>query len=223
MALCIGKMHGAELHTFTDAQGRLLKGELVSILGDQVTIKREDGQVFTVKATIFSQADQDWLKQRGLAKDAASPPPDEVERTWTAKSFTMDLVDVSEAPKWSSVASSKSAVSKRMRGRIDDPTPDDILLAYKKSPAGQRGEGIFIHSLYYPFWDHPENATIHGPNYDARLRDENYRHAEAEKIEILRKACELEGVPLYVNLEPNRGKHWRVLVSPKHGGAGLGR
>jgi hypothetical protein len=68
----------AELRQFADANGRQLRGELVSLAGDSVTIKREDGSMFTLKAAAFSAADQAYFKQAAAALPAgtvAQKPP----------------------------------------------------------------------------------------------------------------------------------------------------
>ena len=70
----------AEIRQFTDLNGRILRGELVAVSGDSVTIKREDGQSFTLKAATFSVADQAYFKQAmagGAAAGAVKkePPP----------------------------------------------------------------------------------------------------------------------------------------------------
>lgn len=62
----------AEVRQFTDLSGRVLAGELVAVSGDSVTIKRENGQSFTLKAATFSAADQAYFKQ-GLAGKKNSP------------------------------------------------------------------------------------------------------------------------------------------------------
>ena len=57
----------AEVRAFTDTQGRTIRGELLGVTGDFVTIKREsDGQSFTVKAGGFSEADIAYFKEHGL-------------------------------------------------------------------------------------------------------------------------------------------------------------
>ena len=68
MALVIAQTISAraEMRTFTDNQGRSLRGELVSIEGDKVTIKREDGQTFILKATDLCGADLAFLVRHGL-------------------------------------------------------------------------------------------------------------------------------------------------------------
>lgn len=58
----------AETRTLTDKQGRSLKAELISSDGDNVTIKREDGQTFTLPLASLSADDrtfiQDWAKKQ---------------------------------------------------------------------------------------------------------------------------------------------------------------
>jgi hypothetical protein len=51
LALCIigaATCARAELHTFTDTQGRTIQAELLSVKDNQIRVRREDGQVFTL-------------------------------------------------------------------------------------------------------------------------------------------------------------------------------
>ena len=65
----------AETRVFTDTAGRTLRGELVSVNGDFVTIKQEPGgQNHTLKATNFSEVDIEFFKKNGL-KATTTPPP----------------------------------------------------------------------------------------------------------------------------------------------------
>src|SRR6478672_2109055 len=62
----------AEARTFIDQSGRALEGELLSVNGAMVTIKRaSDGQTFTVPATTFSRADQAYIAGKGGGAPAA--------------------------------------------------------------------------------------------------------------------------------------------------------
>jgi hypothetical protein len=62
----------AEVRAFTNTTGSTFRGELVSVAGDMVTIKREsDGQAFTVKASGFSPADIAYFQKHGLKAGAA--------------------------------------------------------------------------------------------------------------------------------------------------------
>jgi hypothetical protein len=56
----------AESRTFVDSSGRLIKGELVSVSGEMVTIKREDGQSFTLKVSTFCPRDIEYFKEHSL-------------------------------------------------------------------------------------------------------------------------------------------------------------
>ncbi len=63
-SLCLLAFSASVLNAreFTDAQGRKLDAELVSVSGNQATLKRaSDGRTFTVATTAFSQADQKFM------------------------------------------------------------------------------------------------------------------------------------------------------------------
>lgn len=62
----------AETFTLTDKQGRSLTAEVLSVSGDQVKIKRDDGQQFTL--SMASLASDDQKKLRDWAKAEASKP-----------------------------------------------------------------------------------------------------------------------------------------------------
>ncbi len=62
----------AEIRTFTSAAGTTLRGEFLSVDGDSVIIKKEDGSTITLKATALSRVDQAWLQGQG-EQTAASP------------------------------------------------------------------------------------------------------------------------------------------------------
>ena len=63
----------AEPRTLTDKQGRSIKAEIVSVDGDKVTIKREDGQTFSLSLETLSDDDRQFLKE--WAKKQASLIP----------------------------------------------------------------------------------------------------------------------------------------------------
>lgn len=88
----------AEVRSFTDLAGRTMKGEVVSVKGDLVTIKREEGQTVVVKASSLCLADIEYLKGHGLQAAAAPLGSDkeegrnllskEEEKKWTIISGT---------------------------------------------------------------------------------------------------------------------------------------
>jgi hypothetical protein len=60
----------AEVHSFTDQQGRTLKAEIENVIGQDVSLQREDGGKFKVKIAIFSEPDQDYILQWALKQAA---------------------------------------------------------------------------------------------------------------------------------------------------------
>lgn len=78
VCLCVlaatSALSAAEPRMFTDKAGRTIKAELVSVNGSTVTLKREDGQSFTVNADTFCQADVLYFQQHGLKPAAANAP-----------------------------------------------------------------------------------------------------------------------------------------------------
>ena len=76
-ALFSGACLAAEPRTFTDLQGRTLKGELLAVKDDTVVIKREDGQTFILKASDFSPADRMYFRNQSVKVpgSADAPPP----------------------------------------------------------------------------------------------------------------------------------------------------
>lgn len=68
--LCLffsANLFAAETRDFTASDGRVLRGELVSAARGKVTLKRRDGQTFTLDANTFSAADQAYFKQAMVA------------------------------------------------------------------------------------------------------------------------------------------------------------
>ena len=59
--LCTGLLH-AEPRTFTDQFGRSITAELISVEGDQIRIRRDDGQIFTLAASKLTEDDQKFIK-----------------------------------------------------------------------------------------------------------------------------------------------------------------
>ena len=60
----------AEEREFTDASGRKIVAELVSAEGDTVTIRRGDGNVFTIAVKTLSESDQAYLVEWKEAREA---------------------------------------------------------------------------------------------------------------------------------------------------------
>ena len=80
----------AEMRVFTDTAGRTIHGELVSVKGDLVALKREDGLVFILNASSLSPADIDYLRGHGLVAPAVkvTPPPAPASPSFTESSIS---------------------------------------------------------------------------------------------------------------------------------------
>lgn len=77
--LSIGLALAAETRHFTHLNDRILRGELTAVSGNNVTIKRKDGQSFTLKAAIFSAAYQAsssrrWRWGSTISQHPMNPP-----------------------------------------------------------------------------------------------------------------------------------------------------
>jgi len=79
-----------EYRNFTDTKGRTIRATLVSIRGDDVTLKRDDGHEFTVKAATLSSSDIEYLKTRGLVMSQA-PATAQVPTTAPSSSPSRNL------------------------------------------------------------------------------------------------------------------------------------
>jgi hypothetical protein len=53
----------ADPRTFTDQFGRAITAELISVDGDQIRIRRDDGQIFTLAASKLTDDDQKYIKE----------------------------------------------------------------------------------------------------------------------------------------------------------------
>ncbi|MFA6960894.1 MAG: hypothetical protein WC205_09105 [Opitutaceae bacterium] len=62
----------ADVQTLTDKQGRSLKADVLSVSGDQVKIKRDDGQTFNLSLSTLTEDDQKKLRDWA----ATHLPPD---------------------------------------------------------------------------------------------------------------------------------------------------
>lgn len=62
LAACWIEPASAEEREFTGRDGRVLSGELLSVDGDMVAIRRTDGATFTLRADAFSLEDQQYFK-----------------------------------------------------------------------------------------------------------------------------------------------------------------
>lgn len=69
----------AEPFTLTDKQGRSIKAEVLDVTGDQVKIKRDDGQTFNLSLSLLAEEDQKKLKAWSAAEAAKALPPGAIQ------------------------------------------------------------------------------------------------------------------------------------------------
>lgn len=84
----------AEPRTFTDQFGRTITAELVSVNGDLVTIRRDDGQVFNLSISKLTEADQQYIKNWSASRPGEKPSADaekEVKFTPDVKKLIVNL------------------------------------------------------------------------------------------------------------------------------------
>lgn len=85
----------AEVRTFTSSAGTTLRGELVSVVGDIVTLKKEDGSPLALAMSAFSRVDQAWLQtQAGAAPAGGSDPTKATAASPFVNSLGMKFVPV---------------------------------------------------------------------------------------------------------------------------------
>jgi serine/threonine protein kinase len=83
-----------EYRAFTDTKGRSIRAALIRIQNDDVTLMREDGQEFAIKAGTLSQTDIEYLKTRGLV---ISKTPVSTTAPAPSSSSSRDLVTPEES------------------------------------------------------------------------------------------------------------------------------
>jgi len=56
------RLSAEEYRVFTDTQNRTIQAKPINVVGNQIRIQRDDGSEFNVSITLFSEADQTYLK-----------------------------------------------------------------------------------------------------------------------------------------------------------------
>ncbi len=84
----------AEVQTLTDKQGRSIKADVLSVRGDQVKIKREDGQIFNLSLANLAEDDQKSLKAWGEKEAAKGLPPGAIQVEMSRAKFDTSKKDI---------------------------------------------------------------------------------------------------------------------------------
>jgi len=94
----------ANLYTFTNQDGRTLKGTIVSVTGDTVSLKRENGDAVTLKTATLIKADQSYIQQ------------------WLVKQYTAHNRTLFEA----------TATSSRGPDTVDNSQPGHVMTTWQE-------------------------------------------------------------------------------------------
>ncbi|CAM3093758.1 hypothetical protein [Rariglobus hedericola] len=83
----------AESFTLNDKQGRSIKADVIEVTGDQVKIKRDDGQTFNVSLSTLAADDQTKLKAWAEKESKKSLPPGALQVELSRGNFKTIKVD----------------------------------------------------------------------------------------------------------------------------------
>ena len=99
LALWASLSHLLAAHTFTDRAGRSITADIVAKQGNQLRIKRADGQEFTLAITALSPADQQYAKDWQPAAAAPAGAPSAPAADGRAKAGTVVALEFPALPK----------------------------------------------------------------------------------------------------------------------------
>lgn len=83
-------LHAAP-RTFTDQVGRTITAELISVQDDQATIRRADGQTFTLAVSTLSDDDQQYIRHWSASQTATPKPAADDKFVLDPKKLTVTL------------------------------------------------------------------------------------------------------------------------------------
>lgn len=93
LVISAARVH-AEIQTLTDNQGRSIQADVISVSGDQVKIKRADGQTFNLSLASLSDDDQKNLKAWAAKEATKSLPADALQVELSRAKFDTVKKDV---------------------------------------------------------------------------------------------------------------------------------
>jgi len=147
----------AEPQTLTDKQGRSLKAEVISVSGDQVRIKRDDGQTFNLSLANLSDDDQKRLKEwaaKNLPADALQVELSRAKFDTDKKDVDVTLTTGEVVKKGRTITEEKWGYSITVTNRTSQPieklraeyvlfaTVDDIQVKEKQGLKKKRGQSV---------------------------------------------------------------------------------
>lgn len=159
---------GLMAREFTDAKGRKIQAEIVSVKGEEVTIRRDDGKDYTLAINVFSPADQAVIrawKPEATMPEAAAPVDAEVKPGAT---LTLEFPELPRDRK-----DQTASCTLRIPADYDPAKPCGLVVWLGGSDGGNQPNGSFVPEgtfvlagLPYPMGaNNPGQATMVG-EYD---------------------------------------------------------
>ncbi|MEM8953062.1 MAG: cation transporter [Verrucomicrobiota bacterium] len=182
LALSIASVD-AETRTWTEAQsGKTIDGELISIDGEQATLKRSDGKTFTVDISRFTAEDQEYIKENG--KPAAPDPDEDTPTDGTKNDVTLTGLHLC-------CGGCERAVEKALDGMEDveftvSRSSDSVNITSSRSSAIQDAVDAIGSAGYYGKSNYPEISIADVEDTSTDKTDT----AEIKGLHICCGACE---------------------------------
>jgi hypothetical protein len=197
----------AETHLFTDTSGRTLEGEVTEVKDDSVTIRRKDGQKFTLEVSRFSEQDRTFIR---AAEDKFKAEALLVKDLWSKSAFTIHTISLASGPVATWILFNKDG-----NHELSPKDGKEVVEYFKKQPDSRRKSGILIFSSSYAVPDTPEERAILTAYQLKTWKIPEWLKSQAALIDDLKRECALEGIPLYVNTSGNLKNPWLTLVPAK--------
>jgi len=193
---------GSIAREFTDAKGRKIQAEIVSVKGEEVTIRRDDGKDYTLAINVFSAEDQAVI--RAWKPEPAMTPaaPAAGEGIKPGSTFTIEFPDLPKDRK-----DQTAACNLRIPAGYDPAKPCGLVVWLGGSDGGNQPNASFVPEgpfvlvgLPYPMGaNNPGQATMVG---------------EYEKVWEFQRAM-LDRIHEKI---PNLKKEWSVIAGFSNGG-----
>jgi predicted esterase len=126
---------------FTDVKGRKIVAEILSVKGEEVTIRRDDGKDYTLSVALFSPADQAfiraWKPGEAPAMTPAAPPVGEEIKP--GATLTLEFPELPKDRK-----DQTAACTLRLPADYDPAKPCGLVVWLGGSDGGNQPNGSFV-------------------------------------------------------------------------------
>ena len=102
---------------------------------------------------------------------------------------------------------------------VDESIANDkafgVLEAFNKLPSATKSRGIYIYSKTYAIPDTTEEQQLMTEHIGSLYKNAHWRKSESDLIEELKRACDENAIPLYVNLSANLFGEWKKIAAER--------